>query len=312
MGTLYIDQKDLRLETGAGRLLMRPSSGSPQSVPLSHLERVVIRGQVQLDTRVLGALASRGAGVLLLSGRRSERVAIVLGQLHADGRRRLTQYQACTDPGFRLRVARRLVEAKLLAQARTLRSLVSAGAERRKPLTDAIAGLERSAKAAQSANSMDQLRGLEGAAAARYFPVLGGAFPQSVAFEARSRRPPRDPGNALMSLTYTILHFEAVTIAYQAGLDPYLGFFHEPAYGRESLAADLIEPLRPAADRWIRRLFHERALRADHFRQDKGAWVLAKTGRKHFYPAYEQQARRWRRYLRLSSYRLVKDLAGFP
>jgi CRISPR-associated protein Cas1 len=91
-------------------------------------------------------------------------------------------------------------------------------------------------------------------------------------------------------------------------LDPLLGFFHEPAYGRESLACDLVEPLRPRLDSWVWWLFRKEALRAAQFAHDKGACLLNKTGRGTFFAAYEAAAPRWRRYLRLQAYRLGREL----
>lgn len=101
-----------------------------------------------------------------------------------------------------------------------------------------------------------------------------------------------------MSLGYTLLHFEAVRCAYAAGLDPYIGFLHGLSFGRESLASDLIEPLRPALDGWLWRLFAERTLRADHFSTDAGRCHLGKAGRQAFFVAYERFARPQRRVLR--------------
>ncbi|HLV02564.1 MAG TPA: CRISPR-associated endonuclease Cas1, partial [Acidobacteriota bacterium] len=135
--------------------------------------------------------------------------------------------------------------------------------------------------------SIDTLRGLEGAAQAAYFRAYTTLFPPSLDFHRRNRRPPRDPVNACLSLAYTLTHFEAVRIAYIVGLDPFLGFFHEIAFGRESLACDLIEPIRPSIDRWVWDLFRSRILRTEHFRSDKNACVLGKAGRSHFYKHFD-------------------------
>ena len=95
---------------------------------------------------------------------------------------------------------------------------------------------------------MERLRGIEGAAAAAYFQGFTRLFPPSLEFTGRNRRPPRDPVNAVLSLSYTPLHFEAVQAVCAAGLDPLIGFYHELVFGRESLASDLIEPLWPKVD----------------------------------------------------------------
>jgi CRISPR-associated protein Cas1 len=135
--------------------------------------------------------------------------------------------------------------------------------------------------------SLDSLRGVEGAAQAGYFRAYTSLFPEALGFHGRNRRPPRDAVNACLSLGYTLVHFEAVRAAHSAGLDPHLGVFHELAFGRESLACDLIEPARPAVDAWVWELFRTRALRVEHFTVDKGACLLEKTGRARFYERFE-------------------------
>jgi CRISPR-associated protein Cas1 len=152
------------------------------------------------------------------------------------------------------------------------------------------------------------LRGMEGAAARAYFGGLATLFPPALGFEGRNRRPPRDPVNACLSLAYTLLHFEAVRSAHVAGLDPLLGFYHRPAFGRESLASDLIEPLRPEADRWVWEQLRSRTLREDHFSSDKGACLLGKAGRERFYTEWERGAQPLRRWLRARCTRLVRHL----
>ncbi len=152
------------------------------------------------------------------------------------------------------------------------------------------------------------LRGLEGAAARAYFQGLTALFPPALEFSGRNRRPPRDPVNACLSLGYTLLHFDAVRACHLAGLDPLLGFYHRPSFGRESLACDLIEPLRPHLDRQVWHLFRDRTLRDDHFSQDKGACLLGKAGRAAFYQDYESHAAATRRLLLRQCRILAKHL----
>jgi CRISPR-associated protein Cas1 len=140
--------------------------------------------------------------------------------------------------------------------------------------------------------------------------------PISLGFHTRNRRPPRDPVNACLSLGYTLAHFEAVRAAHAAGLDPFLGFFHEIAFGRESLACDLIEPLRPRVDAWVWEMFRSRGLRAEHFTLDKGACLLEKTGRARFYERFEQfldsAGRRLRGYCQLLARALRAQAPDLP
>jgi CRISPR-associated protein Cas1 len=135
-----------------------------------------------------------------------------------------------------------------------------------------------------------RLRGLEGGAAASYFPAYASLFPSSLGFDKRTRRPPRDPVNACLSLGYTLLHFEAVREAAAHGLDPMVGAYHDLTPGRESLACDFSEPLRPAIDRFVVSLFAEGALRPQHFSISEAQGCrLKKEARRDFYAAYERE-----------------------
>lgn len=308
MGALYLDRRDLRLRLDGKRLVIEEPDARPRGVPLALLERVVMQGQVGFDSGVLAALAEQGTAVICLSARHSRRTALLLGPGHGDARRRLAQYQTTFDPAARLALAQRLIAGKLAAQIRLLEAAQQQRPDARKPLHDALDSLRGLLPKLAVATDRDAVLGLEGAGAAAHYAALTALFPPSLNFTGRNRRPPRDPVNACLSLGYTLLHFEAVRAAYGAGLDPLLGFYHEPAYGRESLACDLIEPLRPRLDGWVWSLFRERRLQAGDFVMDKGACLLAKAGRQTFYASYEPWAAAPRRYLRRESYRLASWL----
>jgi CRISPR-associated protein Cas1 len=302
MGTLYLDRKDLELRHEGRHLCLYEAGERRGTLPLNLVERVVIRGQASVTTGVLGLLAEEGVALVALCGRHGRSVAILQGRSHGDTRRRIAQYRWHHDDTERLDWARRLVALKLRAQARFLGEALATRPDCRKPLTDAIEQIKRAqaglADPAAAVAGIARLNGIEGAAAAAYFGALVHLFPPGLNFTGRNRRPPRDPVNAVLSLGYTLLHAEAVNACHQSGLDPYVGFYHEPAYRRESLAADLIEPLRPAVDRFAWRLFAERVLRADMFTEEDGGCLLKKNGRELFYTHYETFVRPLRRLLR--------------
>lgn len=304
MATVYLDQSGLELRLDGTALKLYLNGDYQRSLPLKLLDRIILQGDVRLSARVLTAVTESGASVVLLSKRNSRRVAVVLGRAHGDARIRLAQYGLVEDNDYVLAHARRLVRAKIREQLRFLRGVLVNRPALRKPMHDAIAALEARLCSLAHAVSLSTVLGAEGAASAAYFSAYVRLYPESLGFKGRNRRPPKDPVNAVLSLTYTLLHYEAVSICYAAGLDPYVGYLHAPAYGRESLACDLIEPLRPQADAWLLGLFQERVLRPDHFRDDKGACLLGKAGRARFYPAYELfadvQRRRLRRLARLT------------
>lgn len=310
MASLYLDRPDLRLKRDGKALVLYQGDERQGSVPLALLDRVVIRGTVTLDTGLLGALADQGASVLFQTGRFGRVQAMLLGGGQGDAGRRVAQYSLYRDPAWRWGWSRYLVARKLAGQTRLLRGALRQRPDLRKPLSDALASLEalRLRVVEAPPESLESLRGLEGAAGAAYFGALTQLFPASLGFQGRNRRPPRDPVNACLSLAYTLLHFDAARACHGAGLDPLIGFYHALAPGRESLAADLLEPLRPRVDAWVWGLFRDQTLRDDHFHSEGDACLLGAAGRQHFYGGYEGFARPLRRLLRRVSTRLAQTL----
>ncbi|MEN8129535.1 MAG: CRISPR-associated endonuclease Cas1 [Pseudomonadota bacterium] len=305
MGMLLIDRKDIELRQERGTLLVYERGRRSGSVPLRQLDRVVIQNRARLDTGLLGVLAEHGVGLIVLNPRFQKRTATLPAAKHGDVTRRINQYRRSLDEVWRCHWSRMLVSRKIRAQLRVLTYALEQRPDQRRVLIKALRELELRLAGVRVEQELgrDSIRGIEGAAAAAYFRALSGLFPESLGFKGRNRRPPRDPVNACLSLSYTLLHSEAVMASYAAGLEPLLGFYHDPAYGRDSLASDLIEPLRPKVDAWVWQLFRVRELREEHFARDKGACLLIKTGRKHFYSAWAQTApvlqRRLRRYTAL-------------
>ncbi len=312
MSTLHIDRKGAALDADGATLLVRLDGTLAARLPLGPVERLVLSGQATISTRLLAELWARGVGLLVLSGRSGEPTARLVGRPHDDAAVRLAQYRLANDPDASGALARGLVAAKLRAQARLLRR----GREQRpdrgydmrvagEVLATILARLDDAAEVFDVA----ALNGLEGAAAAAYFGAFQTLFAPALGFVGRRRRPPPDPVNACLSLGYTLLHHEAVRESQIVGLDPMLGFLHVPVRGRDSLACDLVEPLRPHVDAWVWGLFAEHALRPEHFTtMPDGACLMGKTGRATFYARFEDLARGLRRLLRGQSRRLVAAL----
>jgi CRISPR-associated protein Cas1 len=313
MGTLFLDRKDLALAYEGDCLVLIEEGRRKGTVPLKLLERVVIRGQATLAANLLGALAEHNIGVLLLSGRQHRATAMLLGKPHNDVKRRLAQYRWFLDDAERRKLSRWVVLAKLRAARRFLSFALENRPDQRKALWSGIKtldGLLQQLRSEDRGFSLESLRGIEGSGTAAHFAAYQSLFAPSLAFTNRNRRPPKDPVNACLSLGYTLLHFDAVRACHETGLEPYVGFYHEPAFARESLACDFIEALRPKVDAWVWRLFRERLLRGEDFSDDNGHCLLNKNGRKRFYAEYEIFARPLRRLLRRYGHALAKRLLG--
>jgi len=314
MTTLYLDRQVASIEREGDSLLIRDRQGRRGNLPLRQLDRIVVRGTVALDTGVLGHLGDRGVLLTLLSGRHHRLLGNFTGPLHNDARRRLGQARAYDDPAWVQGWGKRLILLKLRSQIHFLEQLAVVRGDARLPLRKAVISLREARKELLKATvpGRQTLLGIEGGSAQVYFSGLAAALPPSFHFSGRNRRPPRDPFNAMLSLGYTLLHGDAVKAIWMAGLDPFLGFYHQPAHGRESLASDMIEPLRVQVDRLCWDLCREQRITVRHFGCDGEACLMSKGGRRHFYQAYERRMPVARSALRRVALTLAKRFSTYP
>lgn len=296
MTSLYVDRRGVNLKADGEALLFYENDERVGTVPMAPLSRVFLRGDVTLTASLLGKLGEKNIGVVVLSGRKGE-PTLLMGRPHNDAARRVAQYRLSLDGAYCLRFSRAIVEAKLRNQLALIVERRDEDLRWRYPLTRCQRQIEEMIGRVDAQPAIPSLRGLEGAAANVYFAALAESLPQSLGFRGRNRRPPRDPFNATLSLAYTLLHSEAVVALYGAGLDPFIGFYHGLDFGRESLACDLMEVLRPHADRFAIELFRKDTLKATDFSTSDGACFMGKAARASFYGAYENQADGFRRLL---------------
>lgn len=296
MSTLYIDRKGLACKLENGALVFHEEGGRCATVPTAPLDRIVFKSDVSVNTGTLAKLAAKGIGMLFLSGH-VVRPTLFTPSEHKDAQRRLSQYLLSEDPEYCRQFASGLLNEKLVAQKRHLAGLQKRHGALADELNPAVARLDELIDRITPVLTLDALRGMEGLVAAVYFEAISHCIDPSLGFTHRNRRPPKDPVNALLSLTYTLLTSEAALAAHQAGLDPYVGFLHQLDYGRPSLACDLMEPLRPEADQFVLKLFEEHSVELSDFAQTAEHCLLTKEGRVKYYPLYEAQAPVWRSYL---------------
>lgn len=315
MQALYIDRRDASLGYRDAAIEIRTPSAPPSTVPLRGLQRLVISSPAMLSTGLLSQCWERDIGVLILSGRRTQPTARFYGAPHNDATLRVAQAVASCNAKLAAEFASRIVVAKLTAQARFLRRLGETRPGGRANVRPAVVQIAETAALLQDGRLLpiDVVRGYEGAAAAAYFQAFTHFFAPSLGFSGRTRRPPRDPVNAALSLGYVLASFEAGRQAQIIGLDPKIGALHALAFGRDSLALDLVEPARSKIDAFVHDLFLTRQLRGDHFRAEPdGAMLLGKAGRAVFYEAFEAQAPALSRYLRIAARHGARALLALP
>ncbi|NUN93782.1 MAG: CRISPR-associated endonuclease Cas1 [Verrucomicrobiae bacterium] len=273
---------------------------SERIIPLAEVERLILGDETQASTAVLAELLQADIPITFTSwsGR-------VLGLLHPPATRsagaRLEQYRRTLDAAFRLGLATDLIEAKILNSRRILQRLA---ANRGLEVEPAVGWMNAVLQGAPRPATLDALRGLEGSVSARYFEELARFFPAHQPFERRSRRPPHNPVNAVLSFAYTILGGEIESTLWTCGLDPALGVYHETEDRRASLALDLLEPFRaPVADALAVDLFSHDMLGKEHFEtrmtrpEDESGpelrgCFLTLEGRRKFFVQYERRLER--------------------
>ena len=308
MTTLYLDRKDTLLKIDGQTLVCYINEERQRPIPLQLLERVIISCAVEFSSQVMLRLASASITVMMINPRNSAQQAMILGPMAKNPHIRLWQYQALQDQAFTDATAQQWIAAKVRNYKRFLERQLLSRPALRYPLNKAITQLGHTLESLDEPVDLIRLRGIEGNAARVSFAAYQQLLPPALGFTGRKRRPPPDPVNACLSLAYTLLHTRAVQQAYAQGLDPMLGFLHEPKYSRDSLAADLIEPWRPYVDEWVLSMFNERKLRVKDFSQDQNSCLLGKAGRYCFYREFEQQLKPLTRALRWQIRQLRQQL----
>jgi CRISPR-associated protein Cas1 len=311
MGTLYIDRKDLHIRLDGNAIAFYSNGQREGVVPINPLKRVVIVGSLSIETQVLRRLADGNISVVFLSGKRLRFSGMLHGRLHNNGILRVKQYEKSLSE-FPAEFSKDLVIKKITAQLQLLEYAAQTRHDLRLALTSSIKTLQGVLISMKNPEMpVETIRGMEGGASAAYFAAYTKLFADSLDFKGRNRRPPEDPVNALLSLCYTLVHFEMVREIETIGLDPTIGFYHQFDYGRESLACDLVENYRPAVDKFVYELFRDREFTARDFATDdeRPGCYLKKQRRKDFYPLYEQWANEmrllWREEVRNLSRRIM-------
>jgi CRISPR-associated protein Cas1 len=260
-----------------------------REIPIRDLDRLILREGVQISSEALAALLRARVPVSLMewNGR-------FLGAFHpasqAHGRWRLRHYQRTLDAEFALQMSGRIVAAKIYNQRRVVQRLA---ANRGVSLAPELDRMQAILAQCSRCASLDELRGTEGAATARYFQLWAGFLPEAFPFERRSTRPPHNPVNACISFGATLLYQEAVAFIHAHGLDPALGLLHTTDDGRWSLALDLIEPFRPVlVEALALDLFSHGMLGAADFEPHDGGTWLSDRGRRTFFLQYERRMER--------------------
>ena len=318
MATACINHPHSRIRLKSERLEINGRNPQTQAeevlgeIPLRDLDRLIVSESAQITSPALAALLRAEIPVSFLAWNGRFLGGFLPASNH-HGQARLRQYDCTRNPPFALKISNRILTAKVYNQRRVLQRLAAA---REKPcafagavVTEIDAVNEQSGADSEIAadlawlgalipsfkasQTLEELRGYEGASTARYFRVWAGFLPADFPFDRRSTRPPLNPVNACISFGATLLYTESVAFIHAHGLDPALGLLHATEDGRWSLALDLIEPFRPAlVEALTLDVFSHQILNATHFESAKGGVYLNEEGRKKFILQYERRMER--------------------
>ncbi len=283
---LYLNTQGVRGGRSGEVLQFKEKDKTIQEARIGELCQVNLFGNVQLTTQAIHALCDAGVPICYFSqGGWFYGITNGLNQKNVFLRR--SQFALAGSDWFTVKLARRLVAGK----ARNQRTMLLRNHE--EPPPDTLRAMKSMIERAEQATSLEELLGLEGNAARLYFGALSGMIkanrdPFPFDFDGRNRRPPRDPVNALLSLGYSVLAKDLTIAAYAVGFDPFVGFYHQPRFGRPALALDLMEPFRPLiVDSAVLSAINTGMITANDFVRAGQSVALTPEGRKAFFRAYE-------------------------
>lgn len=283
---LYVQEQRARVGKRGKVLLVTKEGEELARAKLKDVSQLVLCGNVSITAQAMHLLCEASIPVVHLS-RGHWFYGITAGITLRNAYDRAAQFEAASNPSRRVEFAKAVVAAKG-ANQRTL--LLRNARPRPDILTTEMATLLRKV---EHVASTDQLLGLEGAIASKYFSAFGTMLrPRDIdadwAFEGRNRRPPRDPVNALLSFGYALLTKECTVALLGEGLDPWWGLYHQPRHGRPALALDLMEEFRSiVVDSAVLTAINTGMVTASDFIRSQAGCVLKDTGRKAFIRAYE-------------------------
>ena len=332
---LYLSTQGLRVGRKDEVLQVKQETSLLEEVRINDVSHVALFGNIQITTQAIQTLCELEVPVTYFS-MGGWFYGLTRGHELKNVFLRIEQFRLARDPATCLQLARQFVQGKV----RNHRTLLMRNHVEAPPPT--LLKLKQCAEAAARAESLESLLGVEGSAAAAYFEQFNGLIKPAEElddqlpglempvrqvfnfnFQGRNRRPPTDPVNALLSLAYSLLAKDCLLAALAVGFDPYVGFYHQPRFGRPALALDLMEEFRPlVAESAVLTCINNRMVTPEDFVQAGEAVNLPASGRKRFFQAYEQRMSAllthpvfdykvsYRRALELQARLLAKVLTG--
>ena len=287
MSAIYIKEQGALVQKSGERLIITKNGKTLLEMPVLQAENISLIGNVQITAQALHMLIGHGVDISHFSygGK-------YLGHTAAESSKniflRFAQYQYYLNESERLKMARAIVDNKIKNQIFMIKNHRWTGSNY--DWHPDIAQMEKYRDSLGKRETPNEILGTEGICSNIYFGVFGKMLKGDILFSGRNRMPPKDPANAMISLTYTFLTKEICTALDSESFEMYLGFLHGIRYGRKSLALDIIEEFRqPVADRFVLQMFNKRMIHIDDFEVlDNDGVYLTEDGFRKFCLEYEK------------------------
>jgi len=318
------DRSDGRADTDDGTPSGAPT-GERVPFPVESCESIYCFGEIDVNAKLVAFLAQHSIPLVFFDYYGNYTATVYPREHLLSGRLKVEQVLHYANATKRLRLARAFVDAALHNILRVLKYYAPRlGETAEAEVRSAIAGIEGHAAALEEASDVETLMGLEGQSRSRYYrawPSLLGKAGAAFPFETRSRRPPSNELNALISFGNSLCYTTCLRQIYRTALDPTVAYLHEPGDRRFSLALDLAEIFKPVlVDRAIFRLVKTRQIQPKHFESRLGGVYLSDDGRRIFTEHWDERLRKtvehrrlekrvsYERLVRLDAYKLVRHL----
>lgn len=289
MSVLYVNEPGATISQSEGKFIVTRKNDAISEIPMKTLEKLVVIDGVNITPKVIRSLLYMKIPVFWISSHGKFR-----GRLDAlchSGVFKQEQQILMRNTDFSMSLAKKVIGAKIHNQKVVLRRY---DRDRKFPeVKNAIASIEAQEHKVSSVETVDVLMGYEGVIARTYFATLGVIVPKGFEFQRRSKRPPLDAFNAMLSFGYSLLFQEIYSAIRIEGLHPYFGFMHSLKENHPALASDLMEEWRPVVvDSFVMSLVNHHEILPEHFQTNEGEGILLTSGgREIFLNAYERKMR---------------------
>ncbi|WP_341299431.1 type I-C CRISPR-associated endonuclease Cas1c [Lysinibacillus sp. FSL H8-0500] len=293
LNVVYVSQSDVYLALNGKNLVLLKEGNELGKVPMLNLEGICTFGHQGASPALMATCMEQNISLTFFSSSGRFRGRLT-GAINGNVTLRKKQYEVSMDELESAAIARHMIVGKIYNAEQNLKRTIRDHALRvnTERLTQVVERLKQARKLAFSITSLEELRGIEGNAASAYFSVFDECILQQKEdfyYKGRSRRPPLDRVNALLSLAYSLLASETAAALEGVGLDAYVGFLHRDRPGRTSLALDIMEELRPViAERFVLKLINRKQIQASDFIvKENGAVLLKDDARRKFFKLWQ-------------------------